>query len=59
MTTRNDYTFADLNGKPALVEEIVSLERRLKEQTGDDVTLIAYALSDSAGDSPENSAPSL
>jgi len=36
------YTFAELNGKEDLVEEIRTLESKLQEQTGEAITLIAY-----------------
>lgn len=49
MAEREQYTFADLNGNPSLVHEIVRLEERLREQTGQQVTLIAYTPAD--GDS--------
>ncbi|EGL19193.1 MULTISPECIES: hypothetical protein [unclassified Paenibacillus] len=38
----NGYTFAELNGKEELIEEIRSLESKLQEQTGEPITLIAY-----------------
>ncbi|MEF3303862.1 hypothetical protein [Paenibacillus sp. GYB003] len=50
MTERGQYTFADLNEKPALVEQIVSLEHRLRDETGQPVTLIAYSPVESIAD---------
>ncbi|MEC0249156.1 hypothetical protein ACI48J_15960 [Paenibacillus chitinolyticus] len=38
----NGYTFAELNEKKELIEEIRSLESKLQEQTGEPITLIAY-----------------
>ena len=50
MSERDDYKFADLHNAPALIGEIVQLENQLKQQTGQDITLIAYCLTDSASE---------
>jgi len=46
LSTRNEYEYTDLNGKPALIQEIVQLEQKLKQETGQPVTLIAYSPAD-------------
>lgn len=48
MSTRDQYEYADLNSNPSLVQEIVHLEQRLKQETGQQVTLIAYSPADSS-----------
>lgn len=48
MSTRNEYEYTDLNGKPALIQEIVQLEQKLKQETEQPVTLIAFSPADSS-----------
>ncbi|WP_172798845.1 hypothetical protein [Paenibacillus sp. FJAT-26967] len=43
---KTGYTFAELHGKEHLVDEIRQLENRLKEETGETITLIAYEKED-------------
>ncbi|MDF2720082.1 MAG: hypothetical protein K0R28_7007 [Paenibacillus sp.] len=51
MSTIDEYAYTDFNENPSLIHEIVRLEERLKRETGQSVTLIAYSLTDAASDS--------
>lgn len=50
MSTIDEYAYTDFNENSTLINEIVRLEERLKRETGQAVTLIAYSLTDAASD---------
>jgi hypothetical protein len=39
----SNYEFTDLNGHDELIKDILSLEEKIKQTTGDKVNLIAYS----------------
>jgi hypothetical protein len=46
MSSISEFAFTDFADKPALVNEIVELEKRLQQETGQQVTLIAFSPTD-------------
>lgn len=44
-----DYKFSNLDGRSDLLKQISELESKLQQETGEQVTLIAYSKEDDLG----------